>query len=472
MSAVDHLAPNTLIHLDRDGRAGIRAQIEQQLRDGVRDGRLHGGTRLPSSRELAAGLGIARGVVVEAYAQLAAEGWIVSRQGSGTRVAPAAAAPPADESPPWPFETQHRYDFALGVPDLASFPRAMWLASMRRVLRDLPDARLSHPDPRGTATLRSALAAYLGRQRGVVTTADRIVVTTGFWQALAVTCAALAARGATRLAMEDPSFVFHRQIAKRAGLEPVPVPVDAGGLRVDLLARTGADAVLTTPAHQSPTGVVLAPERRTALVAWAQETGALIVEDDYDAEYRYDRVPVGALQGLAPEQVVYGGTASKTLAPALRLGWIALPSALVHPVAYEKGMADAGSPVLEQLVLADLIERGDLDRHLRRTRALNRRRRDALAEAVAEHLPQARLRGVAAGLHVQLDLPSGSDEPAIVSAAAERGVRVEPLGPHRFAAAVADEAPALLLGYAALSEQAIRRGVAELAVAVDAAAGR
>ena len=468
MVIMDHLPTDTLVRLDRGSRVGIRAQIEQQLREGVREGRLHGGTRLPSSRDLATSLGVARGVVVEAYAQLAAEGWVVSRQGSGTRVASAAAAPPADSSEPWPFDAQHRYDFALGVPDLASFPRAAWLSAMRRVLRDMPDARLSHPDPRGTAKLRIALAAYLGRQRGVVTTADRIVVTTGFWQGLAVVCSALAARGATSLAMEDPSFVFHRHIAERAGLEPIGVPVDDFGLRVDLLARTGADAVLTTPAHQSPTGVVMAPERRTALVAWAQETNAVVIEDDYDAEYRYDRVPVGALQGLAPEQVIYGGTASKTLAPALRLGWVALPSALVRPVAYEKGMADAGSPVLEQLVLADLIERGDLDRHLRRTRALNRRRRDALAEAVAEHLPQARLRGVAAGLHVQLDLPAGSDELAIVSAAAARGVRVEPLRPHRFD--TSDAPPALLLGYAAMSEQAIRRGVAELAAAVDAAA--
>lgn len=471
METVDHFAPGLLVHLDRDAPLGLRDQIEQGLRSGVRDGRLHPGTRLPSSRALATRLGVARGVVVEAYAQLAAEGWIVAQQGSGTRVAPAAAAPPA-EAEPWPFAHPRRYDFALGVPDLAAFPRAEWLSATRRVLRDIPDAQLSHPDPRGTATLRTALAAYLGRQRGVVTTADRIVITNGFWQALAVVSAALRARGAQRIAMEDPGFVYHRHIIERAGLEPVPLPVDEHGLRTDRLAGARADAVLVTPAHQSPTGVVMAPERRTALIAWAREHDALVIEDDYDAEHRYDREPVGALQGHAPEHVVYGGTASKTLAPALRLGWIALPAALTTVVATEKGFADGGSPALEQLVLADLIERGDLDRHLRRTRALNRRRRDALADAVAEHLPKARLRGVAAGLHVQLDLPSGSDEPAIVSAAAERGVRFEPLGPHRFAAAVADEAPALLLGYAALSEQAIRRGVAELAVAVDAAAGR
>jgi GntR family transcriptional regulator/MocR family aminotransferase len=461
VAAVDHFAPELLVHLDRDAPAGLRDQIEQGLRAGVREGRLHPGTRLPSTRALAARLEVARGVVVEAYAQLAAEGWIVSRQGSGTRVAPAAAAPAAQEAP-WPFEQTHRYDFALGVPDLAAFPRAAWLSATRRVLRDLPDARLSHPDPRGTPALRAALAAYLGRQRGVVTSAERIVITNGFWQGLAVVCTALRARGARRLAMEDPCFVYHRHVVTRAGLEPVPVAVDGSGLRTDDLAATDADAVLVTPAHQSPTGVVMAPERRTALIAWARERDALVIEDDYDAEHRYDREPVGALQGHAPEHVIYGGSASKTLAPALRLGWVAVPAALTTAVATEKGFADGGSPVLEQLVLADLIERGDLDRHLRRTRAAHRRRRDALAEALAEHLPQAALRGVAAGLHAQLDLPPGSDERAIVAAAAARGVRVEGLAPHRFAAGP----PALLLGYGALSEQAIRRGVAELAIAI------
>jgi GntR family transcriptional regulator/MocR family aminotransferase len=470
VAVVDHFAADLLVQLDRDSRVGLRTQIERQLREGVREGRLHPGTRLPSSRDLARRLGVARGVVVEAYAQLAAEGWVLSRQGSGTRVAP-ATAPPQPDLEPWPFETPYRYDFALGVPDLAAFPRAAWLAAMRRVLRDMPDAHLSHPDPRGAPALRAVLAAHLGRVRGVVTTPDRMVVTTGFWQALGLVCSVLAARGASRLAMEDPSFVYHRHVVRRAGLEPVPVPVDEGGMRIDLLAATTADAVLVTPAHQSPTGVVMAPERRSALLSWAHERGTLIIEDDYDAEHRYDRDPVGALQGHAPERVVYGGTASKALSPALRLGWVAVPGDLAHAVAMEKALADAGSPVLEQLALADLIERGDLDRHLRRTRAAHRRRRAALAAALAEHLPEARLGGVAAGLHATVHLPPGSDEQAVVDAAARRGVRAEPMSHHRFACDHANPPPAvLLLGYGAMTEQAIGRGIAELAAAMDDAA--
>lgn len=462
---VDHFSPDLLVEIERGSGVALRAQVERELRTGIRDGRLHPGTRLPSSRALAARLGVARGVVVEAYAQLAAEGWIVSRQGSGTRVAPAAVPPVAPPAEPWPFARAYRYDFRMGVPDLAAFPRAAWLAATRRVLRTLPSASLSHPDPRGAAALREALAAYLGRVRGVVGTPDRIVVCTGFWQGLALVCRVLAARGATRLAMEDPSFRFHRTIVERADLTPVPVPVDAGGLRVDALVAGGADAVLVTPAHQAPTGVVMAPERRTALIAWAQETGATIIEDDYDAEHRYDREPVGALQGLAPERVVYGGSASKTLAPALRLGWLALPAALARDVGFEKGLADAGSPVLDQLVLAELIERGELDRHLRRTRAANRAKRDALAAALAEHLPAARIDGVAAGIHVALRLPEGVEEDAVVAAAAARGVGVERMGPHRFSRAGARAT--LLLGYGALSEPAIRAGIRELALAVD-----
>ena len=463
MASVDHLAGPRLVHLDRSAGVGLREQIEHGLRAGIREGRLHPQTRLPSSREMATQLGVARGVVVEAYAQLTAEGWLVSRQGSGTRIAPSAAAPAADPEP-WPWAQPMAYDFALGVPDIAAFPRAAWLAATRRVLRDMPDAHFSHPDPRGAPALRAALAAYLGRQRGVVTSADRIVITNGFWQGLGVVCRALAERGARRIAMEDPGFVFHRHVVARAGLEAVPVPVDDRGLRTDLLGDE--DAVLVTPAHQSPTGVVTAPERRTALLAWAAERDAVIIEDDYDAEHRYDRDPVGALQGLAPERVVYGGTASKTLSPALRLGWVAVPASLARAVATEKAFADGGSPVLEQLVLADLIERGELDRHLRRTRAALRRRRDALAEALDEHLPHCRLHGIAAGLHVAIDLPPDADERAVVAAAAARGVRVEALGPHRFATG----RPGLLLGFGALSEPAIRRGIAELAMAVDEAA--
>ena len=450
-----------LIELGRESGTALRDQLERQLRDAVRSGRLHPRTRLPATRSLARQLGVSRGVVVDAYSQLVAEGYLTARQGEGTRVS-AAATPGAPPRRPAAPRRSPRYDFRLGIPDLAAFPRAAWLASARRALRELPDAGLGHPDPRGARELRTALASYLGRVRGVVSAPDRVLVCTGFWQGLGLLCAALRARGARQLAMEDPSFVLHRAVVEHAGLQPIPVPVDSDGIVVDQLERTRAGAVLVTPAHQFPTGAVLAPERRASLVAWAQRNDALVIEDDYDAEYRYDREPVGALQGLAPDRVAYGGTASKTLAPALRLGWLALPAWLAESVAGEKAIADGGTSTLEQVAYADFMEGGELDRHLRRTRLAYRRRRDALVGALARELPEARLAGVAAGIHAVVELPKGSDERQVVEAAAGRRVAVEPMAPHRFAPRPA-AAPALLLGYAQLREPAIRRGVAELA---------
>jgi GntR family transcriptional regulator/MocR family aminotransferase len=458
-----------LLELGAQPGSSLRDQLERQLRAAIRNRRLHPRTRLPSSRALARKLGVSRGVVVEAYSQLVAEGYLTARQGDGTRVAAGAAAaePPGRRVAP---ARPPRYDFRLGVPDLAAFPRAAWLTSARRALRDAPDAALGHPDPRGVRQLRAALASYLGRVRGVVTAPERLLVCTGFWQGLGLLCAALRARGASRLAMEDPSFVLHRGIVAHVGLEVVPVPVDHDGIVVERLERTDADAVLVTPAHQFPTGGVLAPERRAALLEWAERRNALVIEDDYDAEYRYDRDPVGALQGLAPDRVAYGGTASKTLAPALRLGWLALPGWLTDAVAGEKLIADAGTSTLEQLTYAGFVERGELDRHLRRTRLAYRRRRDALVEGLARELADARLTGVAAGIHAVLELPPGCDEKRVVEAAAARHVAVEPMSPHRFSAR--PDAPALLLGYAQLREPAIRRAVTELARAVRASRRR
>lgn len=455
-----------LVELRREAGLPLRAQLERGLRAAVRSGRLHPGTRLPSSRALAAQLGVSRGVVVEAYAQLVAEGYLTARQGDGTRVAAAEAARAAPEragaSPRPP-----RYDFSLGLPDLSAFPRAAWLAAMRRALRQVPDARLGHPDPQGLAALRTELAAYLGRVRGVVTGPERVVVCTGFWQGLRVALAALAARGARRLAMEDPSFFIHRWIVGHAGLEAVPVPVDAKGLVVDRLAETDADAVLVTPAHQFPTGVVMAPRRRAALLEWAEGRDAVVIEDDYDAEYRYDRAAVRALQGLDPARVVYAGSTSKTLAPALRMGWLVVPERLLDAVAEEKFLADQGSARIEQHALADFIARGELDRHLRRMRLRYRARRDLLIDALANAIPDARVQGIAAGLHVTVRLRGAFDEGTLREAARARRVELSTLSDYTPGAFSRD--PVLLVGYAQVTEAAMAAGVRKLAAVVASA---
>ena len=371
---------------------------------------------MPSTRDLARQLGISRRVAVEAYAQLAAEGYLSIRQGARPRVSQTAVGGPtahgrqtgaarreiapsrvrAVQRPP-------RFDFRPSVPDVSAFPRAGWLKSLREAVNTLTDADLQYGDPTGDDILKRQLADYLGRVRGVVADPDRVVITNGFGQAENLLCTVLKARGATRVGLEDPCNPESREIVARAGLEPVPVPVDELGLRVDALGAL--DAVIVTPAHQHPTGVVLAPERRTQLLQWLRDHDALAIEDDYDAEYRYDRAAIGALQGLEPERVVYAGTTSKTLAPALRLGWLVVPHGLIEPIRHGKYLADLGTARIEQHAFADFIARGELDRHLRRMRAKYRGRRDALVAALEAELPEATVKGIAAGLHVTVELP-------------------------------------------------------------------
>ena len=450
-----------LVALDRRAGGSLRAQVEQQLRAAVRAGSLAPGTALPSTRALARDLGVSRGVVVEAYDQLVAEGYLASRQGAPTRVADAAFQP-AGAAPEPAAERAPRYDFRPGAPDVALFPRTRWVASLRRALLDAPDARLDYGDPRGAPELRAALVRYLGRVRGVTADPGRVIVTSGMAQGMGLLGRVLTERGARRLAIEDPSSAPSRVQLAGTGLDLVPIDVDECGLRVDPLDDIAPDAVAVTPAHQFPTGVVLAPDRRVALAEWAVRAGAFVLEDDYDAEYRYDRSPVGAVHGLAPDHVVYAGSVSKTLAPALRLGWLVAPERLAGAIAAAKASNDLGTPVVEQLALADFIERGELDRHLRRTRGTYRRRRDALVAALARHLPGCAPEGVAAGLHLVVRLPDDADEAAVLDRARSTGVAAQGLAEH----AIRPRPPALLLGYGRIAEPAIEPAVRALAAAV------
>jgi GntR family transcriptional regulator/MocR family aminotransferase len=352
------------------------------------------------------------------------------------------------------------------VPDVSAFPRAAWLRSLRSALSEASDAELTHADLGGVEALRVALADYLGRVRGVVADPERVVVTCGYTQGLDVVCHALAARGAKRIAFEDPSDYEPHWTAERSGLETVPVAVDDDGLRIDELARADPDAVVATPAHQHPTGVVLSSDRRAELVAWLRERDAIAIEDDYDAEYRYERAAIGALQGLEPERVVYAGSASKTLAPGLRLGWLVVPPWLLDAVRHQKLLTDRGTARLEQHAFADFLARGELDRHLRRMRGRYRARRDALVAALAEELPQAIVRGISAGLHATVELPEGHDERAILAEARRRRIELVGMGELRINV---PRPPTLLLGYAQLPEPTIPVAVRELAAAIAAA---
>jgi GntR family transcriptional regulator/MocR family aminotransferase len=443
-----------LVRIDRDEELPLHEQIERSLREQIQSGRLAPSTRLPSTRGLASALGVSRGVITEAYGQLAAEGYLTTRQGAPVRVARAVRA--AGSRPPARSLLQSfPYHFHPGHPDLAGFPREAWLRSLRAALRASPLDSLGYGDPRGIPALREALTGYLGRARGTDADPENTIVCTGFTQGFSLLCRALRARGVQRVALEDPGWHVPRLIVEQTGMEVVPVPVDEHGLRVDALARTDASAVLVTPAHQFPTGAVLAPERRAALVEWAGEE-RLIVEDDYDSEYRYDRVAVGALQGLAPERVAHIGSASKRLAPGMRLGWMLPPSWLTWELTVAKTIEDCGSEVLGQLALQDFIARGELDRHVRRMRLRYQRRREMLLAALSRWLPEGVVSGADAGLFELVALPEDINESQLLRVAAEHGVGAEGLALHRFAP---DGPPGVLLGYGNLSEPALEQGV-------------
>jgi GntR family transcriptional regulator / MocR family aminotransferase len=440
---------------------GRRDALEASLREAIRDGRLAAGARLPSTRALAADLGLARGTIAEAYAQLQAEGYLTARRGGGTWVGEVAAAALPRRPPALPATPAARFSFHPGLPDLAEFPHAAWASALRRGLREAPAASLGYGDARGRLDLRAALADYLARVRGVVAAPERIVVCGGFRHGLSLVARVLRARGARRIAMEEPGLNDHHNAVLAAGLEPVPLPLDEQGARTDLLAEIAAAATLIGPAHQFPSGALLQSERRAAALAWARAAGGLVIEDDYDAELRFDRQPIGALQALDPEHVVYGGTVSKTLAPGLRLGWIVLPPQLLEPVIALREAEDLHVPAPDQIAFAELLGSGAFERHVRRMRAHYRGRRDQVVELLAECAPGITPVGISAGLRVLLELPPGGPSAAeLAERAAARSIELFPVGRfHHHGEPVPD---GIVLGYGALPEHAFQAGLKAL----------
>jgi GntR family transcriptional regulator / MocR family aminotransferase len=413
------------LHVDLSGTR-VRAKLEHELRDAIRSGRLRPGTRLPSSRTLAADLGVARNTVAEVYTQLVAEGWLAARTGSGTVVASRAVTPGATTVMDDADLGRPRYDLRAGEPDLSMFPGREWLAAARLAVKDAPDHLLGYGDPRGLAQLRMVLAGYLARVRGVHADPGRIVICSGFAHGLDVVCRALRATGHGALAVEEYGHALHRNIIAGHGLSLRLLPVDASGALIS--ANHGADAMLLTPAHQFPLGVALSPARRRALTG----ADAIVIEDDYDGEFRYDRQPVGAVQALAPDQVIYAGTASKSLSPGVRLGWLVVPPRLLDPVV---AAMSGGPSAVDQLTLASFIASGAHDRNIRRARLVYRRRRDKLVTAMAGL--GLRVSGISAGLHANLEFGQKELERVVTSRAADHGVAVSGLA--EFAAAAPTE---------------------------------
>ncbi len=464
-----------LVTLDRSRPRSLRAQLERALRDAITGGSLAPGAALPPSRILARELNVSRSVVAGAYEQLVIEGYLQARHGSGTRVRAENGGRPQRAAlrgvPFWPVPAgRDGATPASGLPDPALFPRQEWLHHFRDVLREMPDSGLLYPEPRGAQELRAALATYLGRVRGVRTTRDEVLICGGFSQGLTLLCRALGIRGVRSIAVEDPCFSYHRRLIRAVGLRPVPVPVDEQGLQTQRLAGLDVGAVLLSPAHSYPSGVVLSADRRVELLDWARAAGTLVIEDDYDAELRYDRLPIGAMQGLDPQRVVYGGTMSKVLSPALRLGWLIAPPQLIDEVVRAKFLDDVSCEALGQLTLARFISTGAFARHLRRVRPIYRSRRDRLLAALAAHLPEIQPSGEAAGLHLLLRLPAELDAGDLLDAAAKHGIRLEEAA--RNWADHNPQPPALLIGYGALRDSTLGHGTEALAAELHTARRR
>ncbi|MGA4843719.1 PLP-dependent aminotransferase family protein [Streptomyces sp. G45] len=487
-------------------RGGLADWLARQIRRAVARGLLPVGSRLPATRVLAAELGVSRGVVTEAYRRLTEDGHVAGRGRGGTVVVAAPLGRPAPEagdssragSEPGPLSGEPgraggepgpagaadrglfadpdatdvfdalraapaRIDLSPGLPDLAAFPRAAWLRAERAVLAALAPSDFGYGDPRGTPALRRAVGRWLARNRGIAVDPEDVLIVAGTAQALGLLAILLRAEGITEVALEDPSSLGLRQHLHNAGLATPPVPVDAHGVRVDALRATGAPAVLLTPARQFPTGVVLDGARRRALADWATREGGLVIEDDYDAEHRYDRPPVPALRSTLPDHVAYAGSVSKLLAPALRVGWLLAPRRHHGALVDAKRFADLGNAALPQLVLAHLMESGGLERHLRFLRRRHRVRRDTMIEAIRTRLPGAVVHGAAAGLHLMVTFDAATaartpDDTALATAALERGVKVQPLSWHT----QRPHGPGLVLGYAASTPTDIAEGVGVL----------
>jgi GntR family transcriptional regulator/MocR family aminotransferase len=458
-------SPDLFVELDRSRPRGLRSQVEDGLRAAIRDGRLPPGTRLPSSRALAVDLGVTRGLVVEAYEQLAAEGYVTTVQGSGTRVneviAPAGGPGPVLAAP---AAAPLTHDFRTGLPDLGLFPRSAWVRATKEALATMPDAELGYLPPAGLPRLRAAVAAYLARVRGVACEADQVVVCNGFGHGFSLVLRALAERGVTDVAVEVPGYDEPRNQIEWAGARAVPIGVDAEGASTADLVASPARAAVLTPAHQSPTGVVLSAQRRCELADWARAVDGWVVEDDYDAEFRFDRHPVGALQGVMPDRVVYHGTLSKSLAPGVRLGWLVVPPDLLDDVLAARRATDGMTASLVQAIFAVFLERGDLDRHLRRARRVYNERRDALVAALARDLPEACVEGVSAGLNAFVTLPPGLDSTEVAAAARRRGIGVYPLADRLAGPELRSRS--LVLGYGMFRPDQIDEGIRTLAAAV------
>ena len=463
--------PWEAVRLFEDSSAGpLNARLRRALLSAIRAGKLPVGTLLPPSRTLAADLGCSRWVVSEAYSQLIAQGYLDAVTGSGTSVkwtpSPFKHSVPAPLSVPVSLQPDARFNLTPGIPDLKAFPRRSWAAACRTEMAQATYLDLAYPSHGGHPRLRRVLADYLSRLRGAAVEPDDVIVSTSIVDSVTRMCHVLRREGVSTVGVEEPGWPRLVAAAAAAGMTPVPLAVDENGLQIDALAsQPSIKAIIIAPAHQFPTGTVLTPSRRVALLEWARRVNGVILEDDYDAEFRYDGPPIGVMQGIDPSHVVLLGSVSKTLSPALRIGWIVAPPRWTQ-VLRASTVPSPEPPTLDQLTLARFVESGSFDRHLRAARKVYRARRDSLVRALKLELPRCHISGAAAGLHLLLHLPDDIDPAAVVRGAAMRGVRTFSLD--QFGMSTGGWGNCLVVGYGSLDDEVLPDAVHQLALAIQA----
>lgn len=461
------------VSIDRGSDRPLNRQVYEQIQKHILAGELQAGERLPSTRELAKFLQVSRNVVMEAYDQLYAEGYITGKRGSGSYVAPDACL---DQLPPDSQEVkditisrdaipEDVIDFRSGLPALDLFPRLTFKRLMMQAIQEAPSSFFGYGNPAGFYGLRAVLAKYLLRTRGVRSHPDQILITSGAAQAFSL-LAKLLLQPDTWAVIEDPA-IRELQTIFSGGRGIWPVQVDEHGMKTEFLSEIEKPGfIFVTPSHQFPLGGILPIQRRIQLVQYARGAGCRIVEDDYDSEFRYSGPSVSSLHSLAPERVIYAGSFSKTLSPALRLGYLVLPWDLVEAAKSTKRFADLHSPVLEQVVLARFIEQGVMERHIARMKKVYRKRRDTMLASLAHFFGErVKIHGYSTGLHLVAEFPGKQFSEALLEKIANQGVRVYPVEVHAIEKGLHREK--IILGYGHLPEEKIKPGVERLKAALD-----
>ncbi|MDZ5471428.1 PLP-dependent aminotransferase family protein [Bacillus sp. 31A1R] len=461
--------------IDRSNDKTLTQQVYEQLRQFILNGDMKKDEKLPSTRELASSLGVSRNIVLEVYDQLVAEGYLIVRPRAGTFVAPGSLFQTSGSKESLQKEefihnkNQDIIDFRAATPAMDHFPRKTWGRLAKDICFDVPDMIFGYQSSDGLPELKEEISRYILRSRGVVCQPHQIMITSGATQALSLITEILM-RDNQNVAVEDPVTDEMRTIFSYRGAHLCPIPVDDKGIQPEFLSEESPPGfVFVLPSHQFPMGVTLTIQRRIQLIEYARRCNSYIVEDDYDSEFTYEGTPVHSVQGLDPERVIYVGTFSKILSPALRIGYIVLPTGLVDEFKKLKWYTDRHHPSLEQLILTRFIREGYLDRHIRKMKRIYKQRREALVNSLKRHFPGCTILGHAAGMHLVAEFPNVSFTQQIIDWVCKHGVKI--YSAEQYSLLKGSHENKIVLGYGSLSVEVIEEGVRRIKEAMVSFSG-